>query len=391
MVNVAVVGVGRMGSKHAKNLAKNIKGSNLVAVCDIDTQKANYFAKLLNTHAYYDADEMLQKEQLDAVVIATPHYSHVAIALKCLEKDINVLCEKPISVTTFEAKKLLEEYEKKENLICAMMYNQRTNRMYKKAKQLIQNNKIGKIQRVNFTITDWYRSQFYYNMGGWRATWTGEGGGTLINQCVHQIDLIQWLLGMPTSIISYCKSEGRRITTENDVSSIMRFEDQFNCMFSASTHEVPGENRLEIAGDKGVIIIGKRFMKYRINKLAENEINLRSKRDYGNKKDKTGKVFYSSYGLLSLIQDGIYGQQFRILKNFIECIETKNKDGIIADLSEGIKALTIINALNMSSWKEKEIAIPYSDEEYVTLLEEKVKEERGEVPPEETDEEENNG
>ena len=335
MVNVAVIGVGRMGSKHAYNMAKGVKNANLVAICDVDRQKANLIAKKLKVKAYYDVDEMLEKEQLEGVVIATPHYSHVQIALKCLEKNINILCEKPISVTTLEAKKLLDAAEKS-NLICSMMYNQRTNRMYQKARDLISNGSIGKIQRVNFTITDWYRAQFYYNMGGWRASWAGEGGGTLINQCVHQLDLLQWLCGMPKLIKSYNQTKGRRITTENDVTAIMRFDD-FDCVFTASTHEIPGINRLEIAGDKGIITINSKTMKYRINKMSEAEVNKRAKRDYGNKNDKRGVTKKDWYGLKNAIKDAIRGQQCNILENFVLAVESKNKDLLIAPLSEGIK------------------------------------------------------
>ena len=376
MINIAVIGVGRMGSKHAYNLAKRVKNSNLVAICDVDTQKANLMAKKLKAKAYYDVDEMLKSEQLDGVVIATPHYSHVKIAKKCIEKGINILCEKPISVTTLEAKELLD-VAKDSGLICSMMYNQRTNRMYQKARSLIASGAIGKIQRVNFTVTDWYRSQFYYNMGGWRASWSGEGGGTLINQCVHQLDLLQWLCGMPNLIKSYNQTKGRRITTENDVTAIMRFDD-FDCVFTASTHEIPGVNRLEIAGDKGIITVYSKTMKYRINKMSEPEVNQRARRDYGNKRDKGGRTKKYWYGLKNAIQDAIRGQQCNILENFVSAVENKNKDLLIAPLDEGIKALTLINALNMSSWLNEEIKIPFDDEEYAQLLKEKIEKEKQE-------------
>ena len=374
MVKTAVIGVGRMGSKHAYNLAKRVKNSNLVAICDIDRQKANMMAKKLKVKAYYDVDEMLQNEQLDGVVIATPHYAHVEIALKCLKKNINVLCEKPISVTTEEAKKLLDA-AKESNLICSMMYNQRTNRMYQKARELITSGQIGKIQRINFTITDWYRSQFYYNMGGWRASWSGEGGGTLINQCVHQLDLLQWLCGMPVLIKSFNQTKGRRITTENDVTAIMRF-DGFDCVFTASTHEIPGINRLEIAGDKGIITVYSKTMKYRINKISEPEINQRAKRDYGNTRDKGGRTYWYWYGLKNAILDGIRGQQCNILVNFVNAVEAKDKSLLIAPLDEGLKALTIINALNMSSWTNEDVKVPFDDKEYAKLLKEKIEQEK---------------
>ncbi len=367
MVNVAVIGVGRMGSKHAKNLSKWVKNAHLVSICDLNPQLLNKFSKELHIKGYQDYKEMIEKENLDAVVIATPHYSHVKIAKDCINKGLNVLCEKPISVTTKEAKELIDLYNENQNLICAMMYNQRTNQMYKKAKELIESGSIGKIQRVNFIITDWYRAQFYYNMGGWRASWSGEGGGTLINQCVHQIDLIQWLCGMPKKIYAHSKTVGRRITTENDVTAIMKFDD-FDCVFTASTHEIPGTNRLEIAGDKGKIVINSLTMNYTLNKMSESEVNKRAKRDYGNKSDKKGKKHYTWYGLKNVIKDGFRGQQCNILDNFIEAVETKNKDMLVAKLDDGLNALTIINALNLASWEETEIDIPFDEDKYNELL-----------------------
>ena len=320
MKRLAVVGIGRMGARHARNIAKGvIKGAKLVAVCDVDAQKLKDFGDKYKVATYLDIEDMLAKESLDGVIIATPHYSHIALAKTCVEKGVNVLVEKPLSVTTKEAQQLVDALEQKPDVIGAMMLNQRTNAMYRKAKTLIQSGAIGKIQRVNFTVTDWYRTQFYYDMGGWRASWSGEGGGTLINQCVHQLDVLQWLVGMPKSVLSYCYTKNRNITTENDVTAIFRY-DGFDCVFTASTHEVPGTNRLEIAGDKGKIVIEKFKMTYYINQKSEEQINELSTRDYGNKQDKKSKKHKSSYGLSRMIYDGIYGQQARIISNFVKAL-----------------------------------------------------------------------
>ncbi|MDE5756645.1 MAG: Gfo/Idh/MocA family oxidoreductase, partial [Clostridia bacterium] len=286
MKRLAVVGIGRMGARHARNIAKGaIKGARLVAVCDVDSQKLKDFGDKYKVTTYLDLSEMLAKEELDGVIIATPHYSHVQLANACVDKGVNILVEKPISVTTKEASQLVDALEQNPKVIGAMMFNQRTNRMYRKAKQLVESGAIGKIQRVNFIVTDWYRTQFYYDMGGWRASWSGEGGGTLINQCVHQLDVLQWIVGMPMSILSYCATKNRNISTENDVTAIFRYDD-FDCVFTASTHEVPGTNRLEIAGDKGKIVVEKFKMTYFLNEKSEDEINKLSARDYGNKQDK---------------------------------------------------------------------------------------------------------
>ena len=280
MIRLAVIGIGRMGSRHARNIAGGVvKGAKLIAVCDTDKKVLDKVCGKYKVPGYTDFVELLDKEKPDGVVIATPHTSHIDIASRCVERGVHTLLEKPISVTVKEARKIVDVLNENKSVIGAMMFNQRTNRMYRKAKQLIEEGKIGNIQRVNFTVTDWYRTQFYYDMGGWRASWSGEGGGTLINQCVHQLDVLQWLIGMPEKVSAICKTVGRNITTENDVTAILSYKD-FECVFTASTHEIPGTNRLEIAGEMGKIVIEKYKMKYWLNELKESEINARAVREY---------------------------------------------------------------------------------------------------------------
>lgn len=376
MKRLAVIGIGRMGGRHALNILKGvIKNAQLVAVCDSDKSVLDAFCQKYKVKGYEDRNKMLEEQKPDGVIIATPHYSHIEIAKDCLQKNISFLIEKPVSVTTKEAKELLVLSEQKPDVIGAMMLNQRTNRMYQKAKQLIDSGKIGKIRRVNFIVTDWYRSQCYYNMGGWRASWSGEGGGTLINQCVHQLDIIQWLVGMPKKIYSICKTVNRDITTENDVTAIFSYDD-FEGVFTASTHELPGTNRLEIAGDKGKIVIDKFKMKYYLNKLSEPEVNAHSTSDYGNKEDKKYEEYSYGYGLFRLIYDGLYGQQARVLNNFVKVLESRDKSKLIADIGEGIKGLSLINAMNMSSWVGKPVELPFDDDEYTKMLDKKIKEEQ---------------
>lgn len=378
MIRLAVIGIGRMGSRHARNIAGGVvKGAKLIAVCDTDKKVLDKVCGKYKVPGYTDFVELLDKEKPDGVVIATPHTSHIDIASRCVERGVHTLLEKPISVTVKEARKIVDVLNENKSVIGAMMFNQRTNRMYRKAKQLIEEGKIGNIQRVNFTITDWYRTQFYYDMGGWRASWSGEGGGTLINQCVHQLDVLQWLIGMPEKVSAICKTVGRNITTENDVTAILSYKD-FECVFTASTHEIPGTNRLEIAGEMGKIVIEKYKMKYWLNELKESEINARAVRDYGNKEDKKSKKRSASYGLARMIYDGVYGQQSRIIKNFVSAIENKNKDLLIARMEEGINGLTLINAMNMASWLKRTVDIPLDEDEYERLLAEKISEELGE-------------
>lgn len=378
MVKFAVIGVGRMGKTHARNLyKKKIKGgASLSAVCDINQERLNELKNSLKgVGMYSDYKQLLANADVDAVIIATPHYSHAEIAKACLAEGKHILIEKPITVIAKEAQELNEFAKNYPNQIYAVMYNQRTNPLYIKAKQLIDSGKIGEIQRVNFIITNWYRTQYYYDLGGWRASWSGEGGGTLINQCIHQLDILQWLIGIPKKIYSVCETKERNITTENEVTAILSY-DNYKCSFSASTREIPGTNRLEIAADKGRIIIADNKMTYTLCENSEKEVNKNATKDYGNPKDKKSKTHKKSYGIMQIIKEGLrYGQQANVIDSFVKAIECKNSDLLIAKGYEGINALEIINAMNMSSWLGKEVNLPVDKDEYEKMLKDKVDEE----------------
>lgn len=367
MINYAVIGIGRMGGRHAKNLALGrARGAVLKAVCDLDTQKTEKFIKRFpSVKGYSCYKDMLSKEKLDAVIIATPHYAHVPIAVDALKSGVSVLTEKPAAVTVSEAQRLIEESRRHDNLLCGVMYNQRTNRMYKKAKEIIDSGALGEIKRIDLIVTDWYRSQYYYGMGGWRASWNGEGGGLLINQCVHQLDILQWLVGMPEALTAWAAAKNRQITVENDVTAVMEYGSGVRCCFSASGHELKGTNRLEIAADKGKIVIDKYKMRYYKFKKSEREVNETTKRGYG---FTTAKVKRFNYGFFNALHDLIIGQQLNIIKNFTAALE--GKDALIAPCSEGVKALSIINGIYLSAYAGKKVSFPLDGGEIDGLYEE---------------------
>lgn len=374
MADFAVIGIGRMGSCHARNLAGGrMKGSRLVAVCDIDREKVDNFCKKHpSVKGFYDHKSLLEANVAQAVMIAVPHYFHGEIAKDCLKSGLNTIIEKPITVTTKEAKELIAVAEAHPECCFGMMFNQRTNRMYRKAKQLIESGAIGKVQRANYVITDWYRSQAYYDQGGWRASWSGEGGGTLINQCVHQLDLIQWLLGMPETITASCKTVGRNISTENDLYAVFGYKD-FDCYFCASTHELPGENRFTIVGTKGTIVIESWKMKYTLLDKTEVEVNRETKKGYGN----TGRHKHRfGYGLRRKVIDLIYGQQWRVIEAFGKAVDKKDKNLLIARGEEGLRSLTLINGVYLSDWTKKTVALPFDDDLYADMLKKKAEEEK---------------
>ena len=368
MIKFAVIGIGRMGFRHAYNLHLHfICGAKLVAVCDID-EKARAKAKKLGVNAYEDYKDMIEKEDIDAVLIATPHYSHVEIAKYCIEKGIHTLVEKPVSVTTKAAKELIEVSNNNPNVKVGVSFNQRSNKMYTKAYKMISSGKLGDIQRVNFTVTHWYRSQAYYNQGGWRATYVGEGGGCLINQCVHQIDAMLRIIGMPEKVNATMRTVDRDISVENDVTAVLNYKD-FDTVFTASTHEIKGTNKLEIACDKGKLVIGKRIMAIYKHK-SQKEVNQTTNFGYGS---TPSFKYYSCYGLLRDIKDLIVGQQARAIRAFVKDIEGKGK--MLASLQDGLNTMEIINGIYLSSWTGKSVSLPIDDDAYEALLETKKQDE----------------
>ncbi len=366
MLNFAIIGVGRIGKRHAFNLARHFAcGIRLVAVCDIKEQALEWCAVYAKKAARYtDYKEMLEKENLDGVIIATEHFFHPEIAAYCISKGVNTLVEKPLAVTAYSAEEVIAVSKKHPNVKAGVSYNQRSNRLYRKAKQLLTNGELGEIVRADFIITDWYRSQAYYNEGGWRASFNGEGGGCLLNQCVHQLDILQWLLGMPESVISVCATKNRNITVENDVSAILKYKN-FNCAFSASSHELKGTNRLEIACDKGKIVITPYLMRVWRHK-SEKEVNATTTFGYGFAPSIKRKY---SYGILRGFNDIILGQQLRSIKAFGAAVRGEGK--MLSTLDDGIFAVELINAIYLSSWRNKEVYLPIDRIQYDKELKQK--------------------
>ena len=373
-VKVAVIGIGRMGKIHARNLrTKRIPNARLVAVCDIDKHVLEgHKKKYKKIPTYISYKDMLEKEDIDAVIIATPHYEHGKITQYCIEKDKHVLVEKPMTVTAYEADFVIKKANEKPNLVTAVMWNQRTNPIHQKAKELVSSGAIGKIIRANYIITNWYRSQAYYNQGGWRASFSGEGGGALINQCVHQLDLLQWILGMPKAVESKLCTKGRDITTENDIACIFTYPDNVYLQLTANTHELRGTNRFEIAGEKGRIVISDTKMTVYTFKKSEPEVNAETKQGYGFVTRKTKRYNYMPRFILRLIW--YFGEQACLIKNFINAIRGKEK--LLSPLKDGLGAVQLVNAIYASSWKGEKVPVPVDPVKYDERLNAKIEEEK---------------
>ncbi len=365
-VRLGIVGIGNIGtSAYLKNITAGlVPGMEITAVCDWDEDRQKFVKEnYKDIEVYADYHDLLDCGKIDLVAVCVPHYSHPTIAIEAFKRGLNVLVEKPAGVHT---KQVLEmnEAAKKSGKHFFVMYNQRTNPVYKKLRELIQNGELGAIKRVNWTVTDWYRPQGYHDSGTWRSTWKDEGGGTLINQNPHQLDLWQWLFGMPKRIMSHVYfGKYYNIEVDDDVTAFMEYENGMTGTYITSTGEAPGTNRLEVACDMGRIVIENNQLKFDRNVVSEREFNKNYKGVFGS--PETWKV--------EIPVTGTPGEQHvGILKNIV-AVMTKGAEPI-APGYDGIKGLTISNAIHYSTWIDGWVDIDnFPHEDFYNILQDKIK------------------
>ncbi|WP_078550201.1 Gfo/Idh/MocA family protein [Litchfieldia alkalitelluris] len=363
-VRLGIIGGGNMGTQHAMYLQKGvIEGAVLTAILEKNEQRSNELKSILNhdIEVFNDENAFFESGLIDAVLVATPHYEHSYLVIKAFELGFHVLCEKPVSVYTKQARKMNEAAEKS-GKVFSMMYNQRTNPLYQKLRSLIQTGELGEIRRINWIITNWYRSQSYYDSGGWRATWAGEGGGVLINQCPHQLDLWQWLTGMmPTRMRAFCQfGKYRNIEVEDDVTAYAEYDNGATGVFITTTGESPGTNRLEITGDHGKVVVENDKLDFWRLRVSESEFNREYKGGFG--EPECWKV-----------EVPIIGHETAhagITQNFVDAILKDTP--LLAPGEEGIKGLSLSNAMQLSTWIDNWVEFPLDEELYYKYLQEKI-------------------
>ncbi len=367
-VRFGIIGIGNMGAVHATYLnAGEIDGAVLSAVCDLKENRRNWAKENLSDSVaiFTDYKEMIASGLCDAIIVAIPHYDHPGVSIECLEAGINVISEKPIGVYTKQAQELIDYAEKSDKLF-GLMFNQRTNPMYIKAKQMVENGELGELKRCVWIITDWYRTQSYYDSGDWRATWSGEGGGVIMNQCPHQLDLWQWIFGMPTKIYAKCyEGKYHNIEVEDDVTAIAEYANGATGAFITTTGETPGTNRLEITGDKGKLVIEGKSMKF--TKLATPEREwcfMDHENGFALPDNETVDVDYSDC-------DTMKPQHKGITQNFTDAILKGTP--LMAPGKEGINGLRIANAMFLSSWLDKQVELPVDGDLFYEMLQDKIK------------------
>ncbi len=390
-VRLAIVGVGAMGTSHLNNIRSGkLNNVTLAALCDllpekealcsgkgflekykkdiaegkIDANLGNFTEEgslVCDDAAFFtDYKELIKSGVADALLIATPHYAHTYIAEEALDAGLHVLTEKPISVHKKDCLRIIEAHKRNPQLKWEAMFNQRTIPAHIKVKELLDNKVLGEIRRFSWTITDWFRSQAYYNQGGWRATWKGEGGGVLLNQCPHNLDLLCYFLGMPAKVRSFC-GFGRfhNIEVEDQVTAYLELENGATGLFVTTTGEYPGTNRLEIAGDKGKLVMEHGKITLTRTDVPVQEFSDTTPKPWSAPKQETLTV--------GIPATPVINQHPQVLQNFIDSILFD--EALIAPGEEGLMSVELANGIIMSALKDKTVDFPLDADEYAALLE----------------------
>ena len=366
-VRLGIIGAGNMGSGHIRNiLAGKCPEIEVVAVADRrESRREAAHEQLPEAKIFNEGSELIASGVAEAVLIATPHYQHPVLAIDAFKHGLHVMCEKPAGVYTLQVREMIAEADKHPELTFGMMFNPRTNCVYRKIKEMIDAGELGELKRMSWLITDWYRTQSYYDSGAWRATWTGEGGGVLLNQCPHQLDLLTWLCGVPTKVRAFChEGKWHDIEVEDDVTAYLEFANGMTGVFVTTTGDAPGTNRLEISGTKGKLVCEHDTITF--DKLGADEREWCKTCEQGFQKPPVERVEVET--------DGQNIQHPAVLNAFAAHI--LRGEPLVADGREGIKGLTLSNAMHLSSWLEKVVDVPFDEKLFYDMLMEKCKHSR---------------
>jgi predicted dehydrogenase len=343
-VNLGIVGIGAMGAIHAQSVVDgHIPRCKLTAVCDPKVERMNKFP---SAEAFVSVDDFLRSSETDAVLIATPHYLHTTIGIQALETGRHLLVEKPISVHKADAERLIAAHRRPDQVFAAM-FNQRTDPFFRKLRKLVQSGELGTVRRVHWTITNWFRTDAYYQSSDWRATWAGEGGGVLLNQCPHNLDIYQWIFGMPAVVRAFCRfGRYHEIEVEDDVTAYLEYSDGMTAVISTSTGEAPGTNRLEVAAERGKVVIENDQFRFTRNEVPMSEFS----------RTDPGRFSAPATWNVQIPVEGHGAQHNGILANFVAAI----LDGapLIAPAREGIHSLELANSFLLSSLENRSVQLP---------------------------------
>ncbi len=357
-VRIGIVGLGNMGKAHLANIrGGKVPGLRVTALCE-SVGTLPHLAE--GEKGFTDVNSMIRSGHIDAILISTPHFSHTTIGIEALKAGLHVLVEKPISVHKADCERLIAAHTNPKQVFAAM-FNMRTNACFKKVKDLIDSGELGAVRRVHWEVTNWFRTNYYYATGGWRGTWKGEGGGVLMNQCPHNLDLFQWLFGMPQKVRGFCQfGRYHEIEVEDDVTAVLQYDTGTSATFVTSTGEAPGINKLEISAEQGrLTVTDGTTIHFQRNRKPMSKFCMEAEAAFA--------MPESWHMNIPVEQTG--GQHVEIMQNFTNAILKGEK--LLSPAAEGLHSVELANAILLSTWQDATITLPMSSADYERILIEK--------------------
>jgi len=346
-VRIGIIGMGNMGRFHANDLLDGkVPRGELAAVGSTSPHKLEEY-KEKGVQIFGSGEEMIASGAIDALLIATPHYQHTSLGVAALEAGLHIMVEKPISAHKADAERLIAAAAARPDQVFGAMFQLRVEPRYQKIRELVQGGELGDLVRVLWIMTDWFRSEAYFQSGGWRATWKGEGGGVLLNQCLHQLDAMQWITGMPSKVRSHVGiGRWHDIEVEDDVTCYMEFANDASGAFITSSGETPGSNRFEIAGTKGRLILENDTLTLTRNAVPSDEWC------------KTSKIGFQKPEMTveEIPIPGADAPHATLMTNFVNAI--LDGEALIAPGPEGLGSVELANVMVYSGLKDEPVDLP---------------------------------
>ncbi len=354
MIRVGIAGIGYIAEEYIKLFSQGkIKGAEISA---LSSRNYSHMKQIQDTYClqeatlFTDYEGMLDSGTIDMVMICTPHFCHSNMAISSVERGIHTMIEKPVGVFPDELENLMNHVRLHSDTLSGVLYCKRSNPAFIKLKQLLDNGDIGDLKRITWIITDMYRPQVYFDANPWKGTFRGEGGGLMMTQVSHQIDLLVWLCGLPVTLQAFCYTgRERKIEVENEVTIIMEYPNNAVGQFIASSHECPGSSRLEIIGNRGQVILeNENILTFRSLQLDEKEYSVNCKEVYGRVPYTERQFNFGS------IDNTV--MQAEIINNFITAIFDKTP--VLCPVQEAVDTQFFIQGAYLSAWEHKKQPIP---------------------------------
>lgn len=352
-LRLGVIGLGNIAQQHINNIIEQrVAQCRVTALCSRQPSELTSALQLRHFERYQD---LIDSGECDAVLIATPTFSHAAIGAYALQAGLHVMMEKPIGLSVQEGERLCALQKPGQQF--ALMLNQRTDPLFIAMRDCIQGGELGQITRCHWTMTNWFRPEIYFQVSDWRATWQGEGGGLLVNQCIHNLDIFQWLCGMPEKLTAFCRfGRYHDIEVEDEATAYLQYANGASGVFVGSTGEAPGVNRLDIIGEKGSLHFDGVGLMQTKNTPATRQFSRDTLDTFGMPESSTRDI----------TPDRAVNQHSVVMTNFVNAV--LHDEPLIATASEGLYSLAMANAMLLSTWENRPIDFPLDSGVYQRAL-----------------------